>query len=103
MMLVGEVLHSSTGQVALESQVQKTRETQVPDKTSSLRHLFWDHPSSKMIQVLSFQFHVSNNDIKIDNIFVNHYRKYIPVDLSKMKKPPQEVLGQVVIPESVAT
>ena len=57
-----------------------------------------------MIQVLILQFYVSHNDIiKIDNIFVNHYRKYIPVDLSKMKKPPQEVLGQVVIPESVAT
>ena len=54
-----------------------------------------------------FPFYVSNNHImeviKIDNIFANHYRKYIPVDLSKMKKPPQEVLGQVVIPESVAT
>ena len=47
MMLAGEVRHSSTGLVALEFQVQKTRETQVPDKTSSLRHLFWDHPSSK--------------------------------------------------------
>ena len=47
MMLAGEVLHSSMGLVALECQVQKTRETQVPDKTSSLLHLFWDHPSSK--------------------------------------------------------
>ena len=41
--------------------------------------------------------------IRIDNIFANKYIKYIPVDLSKMKKLPQEVLGQVVIPESVAT
>ena len=36
-------------------------------------------------------------------MFANHYRIYVPLDLSKMKKPPQEVLGQVVIPESVAT
>ena len=41
--------------------------------------------------------------IRIDNIFANQYIEYIPVDLSKMKKPPQEVLGQVVILESVAT
>ena len=47
MMLAGEGLHSSTGLVALAFQVQKTQETQVPDKTSSLRHLFLDHPSSK--------------------------------------------------------
>ena len=41
--------------------------------------------------------------IRIDNIFVNHYRKYIPVDLPKMKRPLQEVSGLVVTPESVAT
>ena len=57
----------------------------------------------KMIQVFIFRFYVSNNNIMIDSSFVNHYRKYIPADLSKMKKPPREVLGQVVIPESVAT
>ena len=56
-----------------------------------------------MIKVLIFRFYVSNNVIKVDNIFANHYRNYIPVDLSKMKKPQLEVLGQVVIPESVAT
>ena len=67
MMLAGQVRHSSTGLVALEFQVQKTRETQVPDKTSSLRHLFWDHPSSKMIQVVNFQYYVLNNDTYIIN------------------------------------
>ena len=54
MMLAGEVLHSSAGLVALEFQAQKTRENQVPDKTLSLRHLFWDHPSSK--NDTSFEF-----------------------------------------------
>ena len=105
-MLAGEGLHSSTGLVALGFQVQKTRETQVPDKTSSLRHLFWDHLSSK--NDTNFEFQIirlkqSYRVIKIDDMFANHYRIYVPLDLSKMKKPPQEVLGQVVIPESVAT